>query len=766
MSAATVSPAVDSEETNAVEEVKPSLRTRLTPPLVMVGLVLLGAVLPLYRNHIFYYWDDTAAAAVPVWQRVGEAISQGRFPLLELDMWRGGNFAAEVATGMWNPVEVALAVGTQWIDNVALAITIVKIAFMVLFSVGTYLLAREYGVRPWVAAAIGSALPLSGYVLFMDGSSWINALVTYGFMPYVWWTARRAARSGKSMIWVVVTGYLACTTGNPYELVSFGLCILAVMIEAWLVFDRKRVWSLMGAGAAVVLMNVIVYLPFALTASVSYRRDSKTLNDGFLAPQLQDFLGISNPSMQPFVEIWSGDNPTFPALYLAWFIVPLVPWLRWRVLVERRRELMGLYFYTVVYTLLVLGPSQLSVFRWPMRLVPFLFLPLIIIWAIVASEGLQRTKARARMATSMALIALGAYLGWAALPTTDRRQLLTNAILAIMVVVLVKVGVEKAKGFAVIAVGTIGFLVCQLYWFPANMSVTDYKFPTSEKLLEERFSGRYEGMTVQIADLGHVAGNDRYPDGAYKDLTFGTNYSLAGVETLTAYSGVGFNAMDNAICTAYQGSTWCPEAWKALWTPPPGGDAPLADLLRAQTVVVQNRLIDTRNEPAPEGWRQAESTDRVVVWKRIDPLPYPGGRVSSTPNGLRVDSDRMTGDVSEEVKFSGANGGSVVFARLAWPGYEAKINGKDVPVRLGPAGLATVDLPKDVSTGTLEITWVMPGLGIGIATGAAGLLITVVLGFVDWSQRRRRRDGSDVDGPVSTELDDQKLVTAGTGERQ
>ncbi|HWO59124.1 MAG TPA: hypothetical protein VNO31_03660, partial [Umezawaea sp.] len=193
---------------------------------------------------------------------------------------------------------------------------------------------------------------------------------------------------------------------------------------------------------------------------------------------------------------------------------------------------------------------------------------------------------------------------------------------------------------------------------------------------------------------------------------------------------------------------------------------PLADLLRAQTVVVQNRLIDTRNEPAPEGWRQAESTDRVVVWKRIDPLPYPGGRVSSTPNGLRVDSDRMTGDVSEEVKFSGANGGSVVFARLAWPGYEAKINGKDVPVRLGPAGLATVDLPKDVSTGTLEITWVMPGLGIGIATGAAGLLITVVLGFVDWSQRRRRRDGSDVDGPVSTELDDQKLVTAGTGERQ
>src|SRR2546430_10411202 len=49
---------------------------------------------------------------------------------LELDMWRGGNFPAEAATGMWNPVVVLLAVATHWIDNMALAITIVKTIFM------------------------------------------------------------------------------------------------------------------------------------------------------------------------------------------------------------------------------------------------------------------------------------------------------------------------------------------------------------------------------------------------------------------------------------------------------------------------------------------------------------------------------------------------------------------------------------------------------------------------------------------------------------
>ncbi|WP_143467002.1 YfhO family protein [Lentzea kentuckyensis] len=754
---ATLSPAVPSG--------KPGFRERVTPPFTMVVLVLLGAIIPMYRNHIFYFWDDTAAAAVPVWQRVGEAFSEGRMPLLELDMWRGGNFAAEVATGMWNPVEVLLAVSTGWIDNIALGITIVKFAFLVAFSIGTFLLAREYGARPWIAAAIGTALPLSGYVLFMDGTSWINALTTYGFLPYVWWTARRTARLGKSTAWVVLTGFLAATTGNPYVLVSIFLIVLAVSLEAWLAFDKRKVINLFAAGFAVLMLNVIVYLPFSLTSSVSYRKDSRTFNDGFLSPQLQDFFGMSNPAAQPLMNIWSGLNPTFPALYLAWFFLPLLPWFRWSVLWEKRKELLGLYLYTLAYLLLVLGPSNLNVFRWPARLIPFFFIPLVIIWAIVASEGLQKTKTKARTLGSLGIVLVGAYFGWAALPQTNVRQAYTMVIVMIAVLVLLRVGIGSFKGFAVMAVGTIGFLAMQTAWFPGNYSVADYKFPTSEKGLEQRFEHRYEGVTVSLSDIGKVKPGDLYPGGAYQDFIFGTNFSVANVEALTAYSGVGFNAMDQALCTAYNGAVTCPESWKSLWTPPPGSNKPLADLLRAETVVVQNNLIDTRDVPAPEGWHKAESSDRVVVWKRNDKLAFPDGRLSSYPDGTRIESDRMTGKVSEEVKFSGANGGKLVFSRLAWPGYVAKVNGQDVPAKLGPAGLLEVELPKGVREGTLQIDWVMPGMTIGLITGAVGIVLTLGLIFLDRSQRRRRRDEPQRNSDLEP-LDDVIRETVGTGDRK
>ena len=49
---------------------------------------------------------------------------------------------------------------------------------------------------------------------------------------------------------------------------------------------------------------------------------------------------------------------TVPATFLVWFVLPLLPWLRYGVLRRRARELVGLGVITVLYLALTLGPSQ------------------------------------------------------------------------------------------------------------------------------------------------------------------------------------------------------------------------------------------------------------------------------------------------------------------------------------------------------------------------------------------------------------------------
>ncbi|HEY0805637.1 MAG TPA: hypothetical protein VGD84_11250, partial [Pseudonocardiaceae bacterium] len=277
----------------------PPRTRRFRAPLLMFAVVVVGAALPLVSNHIFYFWDDTAGVGVPMWHRIAGSVLHGQFPLLNVDMWRGGNFAAEAATGMWNPVMVAIAVAIYPIDNLAVGITVAKVLFMLVMSGGMYLLARDYGVRRGLSAVVGAALPLAGYSFFMDSTSWVNALMLTAFTPWVWWTARLAVHRGRSPLWLVLAGYLAVSIGNPYGLLSTALVILAVGAEAWFAGRRRRIGTLCLSGVAVLLLNVMAYLPLLLTSSLGYRAGSQTYNDGYLKPSLTNLLELSTPSPQP-----------------------------------------------------------------------------------------------------------------------------------------------------------------------------------------------------------------------------------------------------------------------------------------------------------------------------------------------------------------------------------------------------------------------------------------------------------------------------------
>jgi hypothetical protein len=212
---------------------------------------------------------------------------------------------------------------------------------------------------------------------------------------------------------------------------------------------------------------------------------------------------------------------------------------------------------------------------------------------------------------------------------------------------------------------------------------------------------------------------------------------------------------------AYQGST-CPDAWDTLWEKPRGSDVVLADLLRAQTVVVQHELVRTRADDAPRGWELAESTDYVNVFRRTEPLPWAEGRLSALSGPVTVTADERTGDVGETVSFSrdGSGTAELTFARLAWPGYTAEVDGRAVPVEQGPAGLLTVEVPEDVEEGTLTLAWSPPGSTVSLAAAGLGLALTA---FVGLTELRRRRTAGTIAGSAPGASTNPAYSTAGKG---
>lgn len=686
------------------------LRWRWLPLVVMVVAVGVAAGMPLVGNHIFYFWDDSAAVGVPVWHRIAAGVLHGHLPLLNLDLWRGGDFSAEAATGLWNPVVVAVAVAVYPIDNLALGIALGKTFFMVLMAVGTYLLARDHRISPWLAAAVGTAAPLAGYSFFMDSVAWVNALMLTAFTPWVWWTARLVANNGRSPLWLVITGYLAVSIGNPYGFLVVGFVVLAVLIES-----RRRVGVLVLCGVAVGLFSVMVYLPLLLTAAEGFRAGSETMNNAFLKPSLTNLIESSTPSAQPFLINFGTpvgqNNLSVPVAYLAWFVLPTLPWLRWGALPGRWREHVGLYVFGAAFLLLMLGPSQVWMFRWPLRLIDFFWFPVLLLWGLLADQGLQRDRWRVRAAVSAAIVAVGAFLAWGELTGTWGRDVVGALVVLVLVAAVVRFG------FPILILGSVVVLGVQLVWFPGNYTVADYQFPTSVHLLDSTFA-KYRGTTVQLANLGSASD--------YRDLLYGSMYSVAGVDSTTAYSGIGFTPMDSALCQNYQGAVACPGAWTSLWRDPAGYGVPLVDLVRASTVVVQNSLIDTRGMVLP-GWHRDladEASGLTTVWVRDRALPY-NGQLSDASAGVTVTGDSMVGAVGERVGFRADRFGELTFARLAWPGYRATVNGVPVTVRSGPDGLLTVDVPK--GAGQVELAWRPPGYAVSLIAFVLGVALVVGL---------------------------------------
>ena len=124
------------------------------------------------------------------------------------------------------------------IGDLAVAAAFVKLELLVIMGVGGYLLARSYGVLPWLAATIGACIPLSGYTLFMDATSWLAALAATALYPWVWWSLRETLHGRRSPWVAFAVGGLTVTLGNPYSLVMWAVMFAAVLIEAILPSGR------------------------------------------------------------------------------------------------------------------------------------------------------------------------------------------------------------------------------------------------------------------------------------------------------------------------------------------------------------------------------------------------------------------------------------------------------------------------------------------------------------------------------------------------
>lgn len=715
----------------------------LRVPLATCALVSVLALLPLIRDPWFYYTDDAATQILPMWHALGDRILAGSWPpLLDMRSWMGGNLAMEALFGVWNPANAVLWIAVSWTSHLAVAATVVRIVAFVLLSAGSYALCREYGGAPWASGVMATAFPFCGPLFSFDAAKWPAAMLAFGWIPFLWLAARRMVRGVTNAGWVFVLGALTVTAGNPYTTLAACILLLGMHIETAVARRWRALRRLVLTSVAIGCVAPLVYLPLILSAQVTWRTPMAIGYSGVLTPHLRDVANLSIPGYVPAIP-----GVTSAAVYLCWFALPLAAWLDWSVLRRRWRQLVGPLVVAGAFLLMARGPSELWMFRWPLRVLHYSYLGTAIGFAVLLSAGLRVRPLRWRLPSMAGLLLVDTLLMTALVH--DSRALWRDAASLCLVALLGVIAVwaycrhgSRWLG-ATLQAGTVVTFALQVVWFLDDHAAIPYYFPPSLTEMRTHFAHRYRGEVLQIADTDLIGPPDQ-PRAAWRDLLPGNLYRPAGIEAVGSYTGMGFLPFARTLCMNQTAST-CAAAYDTLWRQVPGTRVPLADLLQLSTVVVQRKLIE---EPrTPQGWLVTARNERVTILQRVAPLAWPDGRLSWTSPDVRVVANTAPGDRHEVVRFDrvGPGPGRLVFARLAWPGYRAKVGTVDATVREGPAGLLEVDLPAHVSgSGGLDITWQAPGSSAGLALAAAGCSMAILLGLL---QKR--------DSPNGTTSDDQ-----------
>ena len=731
----------DSRPTRRRERVRTGSRSGWVWPLLVVVVTGAYTAVPFMITGWFYQRGDTAAQFAPTWWHFGEMIRGGQWPLwLDPQSWAGGNYVAEALFGTYNPLNVLVWVGVSLGPDLALSTYLVKASVMVLLALGTYALAREYDAVPAPAAAVAIALPFSGFTLFWDAGSWPSGLMAFAYFPWVWVTFRRALRGVGSPFWAFLAGLLAVLNGNPYGTLAVITVGAALVIEGIVLRAWGGVVRLALVGIAVAAFLPLVYLPLLASSDLAVRSAGALFeNSGKLRPTVGDLLAASSPLHAPPIKAITGPMMV-PATFLAWFVLPLLPWLRWGTLGRRAREFVGLGVITVVYLALTLGPSKLWLFRWPLRVIEYFYLGVLVVFAVLLSQGLARSTMRPRLVgTGLIIVALG-WLTWSQDPSALRRAALGTAVVAALTVVALTAHlvVRRTALVSLVAIGGVGaVLALQVGVFGENASSRLWHVPSDVSALQADFSD-YDGRVMQFADLKPLQnkGQVRKLEQQWDTFLPGSMYHPAGVEAVNNYTGMGFLPFTRNFCMEYDGLTQAC-GYRNLWKVGGSGQPAVADLMKLDTIVVQPSLA--KGVTPGEGWTEQSSDGRAIVLRHDGEQPYAGSELSWASTGVEVSGATTLGDTHETLDVTAApDGGQLVFSMLAWPGWSAELNGAPLSVTRSDIGLLTVTLPAGAK-GTVDLTYRPPGLAVGLLGAGGGTLIGLGLAFVGWRSWRRRR---------------------------
>ena len=422
--------------------------------------------------------------------------------------------------------------------------------------------------------------------------------------------------------------------------------------------------------------------------------------------------GRGTRRLQPYPE----DAPLF---FGVWFAVVLLWFVPWKALVLQRPGMVTSVVGLGLMLVLSQAPSNLGALRWPVRMLPGVPLFLGVgVGVAVATLGLRLTRARV----------VGVFvtdLRWVCSPGFGAQ---TQTLAAADVLLF---------GAAALLVWTIGRRHAA---YAGHIALATTVLMVGWTAHEHADTGMSDRGAPPISGPGRLALDERptlvlYPNAGPPEEWFPQGVAPGFLRltemqrTQPGYSSIGQRSWDEQFCVQAAHSYTCGNAAEQIYDVEPRTGRQWVDLLGYQDVVLHDdrHLVRfraaMRQADEPSTWRRVLRTKDFVLVSRVSPLAVPG-RVTSVIGEASV-TPEVVENATQSYRVHSADGATLVFRDLYWPGYVATLDGEPVEVSALDDMLLTVTLPPGAD-GNLEVIYDPMPRRLWLSAVTAGALVVLV----------------------------------------
>jgi len=714
---------------------------------------------------------------MPILFAVGQHLLRGEFTPLTLQMQNGGALLAEYQYALLNPISLFSYVVGSLTGRLASAAAVIAVIHLTLLCLGVYALARSFKIFREMALVAAVAYTSNNFIFYWYASSWLPGLVSLTW--FVWSAACLVKASENRAYWTLGAAftYLTISSGWPHTVLMLGLFATVIAGFRWRQSGRLDGLAILTSFIFGGLIAAPSVFPLLAMSQVS-ARTAGLLNDSDMVVNLYNLLGLSSPFQFGHIKWGSLVEFGTPFLFCAWFVLPLLPFLNLQQLPKRQYSILILLMLAALTAIATQGPDTVGSIRTPVRFVPFLHLFLLLLFGLAASLQTEWRITRHRVVASFSLVAFSLISSIQIQPKVWLLALFGAIIVSLLVLLFMHIRANRpGNESTTLLFGTIVTLCLTRAVLPTNANLPEWK-DKSAAIYRDNLADVPTRYSILIAPFG--ATMDKNPIKA----RFGAMALTHGEPTISGYSPVGLRNFADRMCVETHGFS-CPAAAAKLLAPTALGP-PLADLLRIDQIKVYDgdqfdraNAKEVQKDPllarSPWGgwisvrqhwlpakvqqeldanWALARDDEGIRTYVRRAPRKWASGSIAWSSAGLAahsIDDARATRE-AVVVRGAGRTGGTIVFTRLAWPGYRAEFNGRPVPVTTSEGFLVTVDLPAGAGDGSLVLRYEPPLIRPALLVCAAGAL-AFLLGLAFWTRifkRQQRQTSSIVDAPATS----------------